>query len=53
VARLGTTSMVTRHAIRRDGELLVEGELVHVFIDKATLVKTPIPDGIRAALTGS
>jgi acyl-CoA thioester hydrolase len=50
VARLGTTSMVTRHAIRRDGELLVEGELAHVFVDAAQLTKIPIPDRLRAAL---
>ena len=42
--------MVTDLAIRRDGELLVEGRLVHVFVDAATLTKTPIPDRLRAAL---
>ena len=50
VTRLGTTSMVTSLAIHRDGTLLVEGELVHVFIDTETLTKTPIPDHLRAAL---
>ena len=33
VTKLGTTSMVTALAIHRDGTLLVEGELVHVFVD--------------------
>ena len=52
VTRAGTTSMATSLRIRRDGELLVEGEMVHVFIDRAALTKTPIPDRIRSALTG-
>jgi acyl-CoA thioester hydrolase len=52
VTRAGTTSMATSLRIRRDGELLVEGEMVHVFIDREALTKTPIPERIRAALTG-
>ena len=52
VARVGTTSMVTSLRIRRDGELLVEGEMVHVFIDRMALTKTPIPERIRTALAG-
>ncbi len=52
VARVGTTSLVTSLRIRRDGELLVEGDMVHVFIDRAALTKMPIPDRIRTALTG-
>jgi len=52
VARLGTTSMVTNLTIRRDGTLLVEGELAHVFVDATALTKIPIPDDIRAALAG-
>ena len=50
VARLGTTSMQTATAIRRDGELLVEGRIVHVFVDAKTLVKKKIPDRVRAGL---
>jgi acyl-CoA thioester hydrolase len=52
VAKLGTTSLVTALAIRRDGTLLVEGELAHVFVDARTLTKIPIPDRIRTALEG-
>jgi acyl-CoA thioester hydrolase len=52
VTRVGTTSLATSLRIRRDGELLVEGEMVHVFIDRDALTKTPIPERIRAALTG-
>ncbi len=50
VAKLGTTSMVTSLAIRRDGALLVEGELAHVFVDTTALTKVPIPERVRAAL---
>lgn len=52
VARVGTTSMATSLRIRRDGELLVEGDMVHVFVDRTGLTKTPIPERIRSALTG-
>jgi acyl-CoA thioester hydrolase len=50
VARLGTTSMTTQTAVRRDGRLLVEGRLVHVFVDPATMAKQAIPDHVRAGL---
>jgi acyl-CoA thioester hydrolase len=50
VTRLGTTSMVTGLEVRRAGELLVEGELAHVFVDTASYAKTPIPDRVREAL---
>ena len=49
VTHLGTTSMVTALQIHRDGQLLVEGELVHVFVDVKTLTKMPIPDRFREA----
>jgi acyl-CoA thioester hydrolase len=50
VTHLGTTSMVTDLAIRRDGELLVEGRLAHVFVETENYTKTPIPEGMREAL---
>jgi acyl-CoA thioester hydrolase len=50
VDRLGTTSMAMATAIRRDGDVLVEGRVVHVFVDTATMAKKPIPDDMRAAL---
>ena len=49
VTQLGTTSMVTALAIHRDGTLLVEGELAHVFVDAKALTKVPIPDRLREA----
>jgi acyl-CoA thioester hydrolase len=50
IERLGTTSMAMATAIRRDEELLVEGRIVHVFVDIATMGKKAIPDHMRAAL---
>jgi acyl-CoA thioester hydrolase len=53
VGRLGTTSMRTDLRILRDGVLLVEGEMVHVFVARDTTLKAPIPGPIRAALEQS
>jgi acyl-CoA thioester hydrolase len=50
IDRLGTTSMTMAASIRRDGELLVEGRMVHVFVDTATMAKRPIPDWLRTGL---
>jgi acyl-CoA thioester hydrolase len=50
VERLGTTSMAMATAIRRDDELLVDGRIVHVFVDAASMGKKAIPDHMRAAL---
>jgi acyl-CoA thioester hydrolase len=50
VDRLGATSMTMATAIRRDRDLLVEGRMVHVFVDTATMAKQPIPDHMRAGL---
>jgi acyl-CoA thioester hydrolase len=47
---LGTTSMTTLVEIRRDGELLVEMRLRHVFVDRETWSKTAIPEEIREKL---
>lgn len=53
VAELGTTSMRTEYEVLRDGEQLATGWVRHVFVDMATMTKTPIPDDLRAALSGS
>lgn len=50
VAALGTTAMTTAYAVRRDAELLAEGEVRHVFVDTSTWAKTPAPDDVRRAL---
>jgi acyl-CoA thioester hydrolase len=52
VEKLGDTSMLSSYRITRDGELLVEGDLRHVFIDVPTKAKRSIPDDIRVALAG-
>jgi len=50
VSHLGTTSLGTAMEVRRDGSLIVEGEMRHVFVDLATRAKCPIPSGVRAGL---
>jgi acyl-CoA thioester hydrolase len=51
VTRLGNTAMSTAITITRaDGELLVEGEIHHVFVDPDTYAKRPIPDDVRSGL---
>ena len=50
VERLGTTSMVARFTARRDGEALVAGRTVYVFVDPATMGKRKIPGDVRATL---
>ena len=47
---LTTTSMTTRYAVKRDGELLVEGFVRHVCVKLAVHTKEPWPDWIRAAV---
>jgi acyl-CoA thioester hydrolase len=47
---LGTTSTTTRVDICRDGELLVECRLRHVFVDRETWAKTEMPAAIRERL---
>jgi acyl-CoA thioester hydrolase len=50
VSHVGNTSVVTRHAASCDGELVAEGELRHVLVDRLTVEKTPLPDWLRAGL---
>jgi acyl-CoA thioester hydrolase len=52
VTHLGTTSMSTSHRFRRtrDEAPLLEAETRHVWVDRATAIKTPIPDWARAGL---
>jgi acyl-CoA thioester hydrolase len=51
VVRLGTTALSTRMTVERDGDLLAEGLMRHVFVDVAAGGKTEIPADIRSALT--
>jgi acyl-CoA thioester hydrolase len=50
VARLGNTAMTTRIDVMRGDELLVEGEMRHVFVDAGTTNKRAIPDIFRETL---
>jgi acyl-CoA thioester hydrolase len=50
VTRLGNTAMTTRIDVERDGELLVEGEMRHVFVEAGTSEKREIPDAYREKL---
>jgi acyl-CoA thioester hydrolase len=50
IEKLGTTSMVSRFEEKRNGELLVTGRMVHVFITPGANTKQQIPDGVRAKL---
>jgi acyl-CoA thioester hydrolase len=50
ITRLGSTACTTRHRVLRDGDVLVEGTLRHVFVDPSSLEKLPIPDWLRESL---
>ncbi|HET8979448.1 MAG TPA: acyl-CoA thioesterase [Solirubrobacteraceae bacterium] len=51
VTRIGTTSITSEHRFRRlDGELILDAEIRHVFVDRATATKMPMPDWARAGL---
>ena len=50
VESLGRTSMVAAYTASRDGETLVEGRTVYVFVDPATMGKQAIPDWVREQL---
>jgi acyl-CoA thioester hydrolase len=51
VERLGNTSMVSAIAIARNGDMLAEGRIVHIFVHADRLgEKAPIPDHLRRML---
>jgi acyl-CoA thioester hydrolase len=51
VIDMGTTSITSSHRFRRsDGELLLDAQIRHVFIDRESAVKTPMPDWARVGL---
>src|SRR5690349_24944542 len=50
IIRLGSKSMSTRIDVKRDGGVLVEGEMRHVFVDLEKGGSTPMPDEVRTAL---
>jgi acyl-CoA thioester hydrolase len=52
VTRLGDTSMTTEIVLRRGDDVAAEGELRYVFIETGGGAKRPIPETIRAGLSG-
>jgi acyl-CoA thioester hydrolase len=50
VTKIGTTSVSTMYRFLHDGELLLDATMRHVFIDRATAAKTPLPDWAREGL---
>jgi acyl-CoA thioester hydrolase len=53
VEELGETSMTTTIDVVRDGQVLVEGRLEHVFVDVTSWDRTEMPDWIRKRLQTS
>ena len=52
ITHMGTTSLTSTHRFRRvDGELLLDAEIRHVFVNRASGQKTPIPEWAREGLT--
>ena len=50
VTKIGTTSVTTIYRFLRGQEALLQATVRHVFIDRATAAKTPIPDWAREGL---
>ena len=50
VESFGRTSMVVAFTARREGQTLVEGRTVYVFVDPATMGKQEIPERVRNTL---
>lgn len=53
VKHLGTTSLIIQPEFRIGDRLVADGEIRHVFVDPATLLKKAMPDDIRQALAGA
>jgi acyl-CoA thioester hydrolase len=50
VAAIGTTSVTTDYRFRRGDDVLLEATVRHVFIDRDTAAKTPLPGWAREGL---
>lgn len=50
IADLGATSITTEIDVVRDGQVLVQGRLEHVFVDTTNWKRTEMPDWIRSGL---
>ena len=51
-ARIGNSSVLFTGAIFRGDALLIDSELVYVFADPLSQTSRPVPDALRALLTG-
>lgn len=51
IEKLGNSSMVSTFEEKRDGELLVSGRMVHVFVTPGPNVKQQIPAPVRERLS--
>ena len=51
VGGIGTTSFRSRHTFTRDGEVVAQGELVHVCVERETRATVPVPQWIRDVAT--
>jgi len=49
VGGIGRTSFRSRHRFHLDGALAVDGELVHVCVDRENRVPVEVPDWLRAS----
>jgi YbgC/YbaW family acyl-CoA thioester hydrolase len=49
LAEVGNTSFRSKHAFTRDGELVADGELVHVCLDRQTRETLRVPQWLRDA----
>lgn len=49
VTGIGNTSFRTKHQFRRDGELAVDGEMIHVCVNRETRDTLRVPDWIKDA----
>lgn len=49
IGGVGNASFRSRHRFHRDGVLAVDGELVHVCVDRETRATVPVPQWIRDA----
>lgn len=51
MAAVGTSSFRSRHWFMRGGELVADGELIHVCLDRATRVAIPAPEWLHELAT--
>jgi acyl-CoA thioesterase FadM len=48
LSEAGRSSFRVRHEFRRDEDVVAEGVLIHVCVDRGTRATVPVPDWLRA-----